>query len=69
MLIDEMPLSFKDAVFLTENAFKDGSIDIEEADKEIDILAELVTIISNSEIITYTKKGKDQDVVKNRKGL
>jgi len=69
MLMDEVPLNFRDAVFLTENAFASGDIDINSINQEIDILTELVNIISNSEMITYTEKGSDQDIVKKHAAL
>lgn len=69
MLTGEIPLNFKDAVFSTENAFMDSCIDTEEIENEIGILTELVNIISNSEMITYTKSGKDHDVVKKHAAL
>ena len=69
MLMDEVPLNFRNAVFLTESAFVSGDIDINSINQEIDILTELVNIISNSEMITYTEKGSDQDIIKKHAAL
>ena len=59
MLSEERPLSFKDAVFATEMAFYEDDINIEDFYNEVDALAELVKRISNSDLITYTKRDKD----------
>ncbi|MDR0834817.1 MAG: hypothetical protein LBN93_11680 [Candidatus Symbiothrix sp.] len=59
MLVDEIPLNFKDAVFATENAYTDGLLDIDVINNEIDIFTELVQMLSNSNLITYEKKDKD----------
>ncbi|MCL1938195.1 MAG: hypothetical protein FWF52_07355 [Candidatus Azobacteroides sp.] len=61
MLRDEMPLSFKDAVWATENAYENDRLDIKACDQEIEFLTQLCGIISNTELIAYT--GKDKDVV------
>ncbi|MCL1937503.1 MAG: hypothetical protein FWF52_03790 [Candidatus Azobacteroides sp.] len=61
MLRDEIPLSFKDAVWATENAYWDDRLDIKAFNQEIEFLVQLCDIISNSELITYA--GKDKDIV------
>jgi hypothetical protein len=59
MLANEIPLSFKDAVFATEMAYYENDVDVEDLNNEIDILVRLVKVISNSDLITYEKKDKD----------
>jgi hypothetical protein len=59
MLIDEVPLNFKDAVFATENAYCNESLNIDELYQEVEVLAQLAKIISNSQLITYNAKDKD----------
>jgi len=62
MLIDEVPLSFKDAVMNTEMAFYDGIIDNEKIDRKYNILLHLAKQLSNSDLITYAEKDKDNIV-------
>ena len=60
MLCDEIPLSFKDAVWATENAYFDDDLNIETLDQEIKMLVELTRFVStDTALITYTKKDKD----------
>jgi len=61
MLTDEIPLSFKDAVFATENTFENGSLDLDMLNNEIITLVQLSNIISNSGLIEY--QGKDKDYI------
>jgi hypothetical protein len=59
MLTGEIPLSFKDAVFATEIAYYGEDIDIEYLNSEINFLVELVSVISNSDLVLYEKKDRD----------
>jgi hypothetical protein len=61
MLMEEVPLSFKNAVWATENAYCNDSLNIEALDWEIEVLTQLSDVISDTELITYT--GKDIDNV------
>lgn len=61
MLMDEVPLSFKNAVWATENAYHDEELDIDDLNREIEVLMRLTKVISNTGLITYT--GKDEDIV------
>ena len=53
MLVDEIPLNFKDAVFATEIAYFDNNIGIDDLYSEIDFLLILVNLMSNSNLISY----------------
>jgi len=59
MLTDEIPLSFKDAVFATEIAYYENDIDVEDLNSDIEILVGLANAISNPYLITYEKNDKD----------
>jgi len=59
MLNDEFPLNFKNAVFATENAYWNDSLDLDMLNHKIEILVQLSGIISNSELINYQEKDKD----------
>jgi len=59
ILIDETELNFKDAVFVVENAYFDGNLNMEALNQEIEMLVELTNFISDTELITYQKKDKD----------
>ena len=59
MLRDEAPLSFKNAVWATENAYHNDSLNIEAFNQEINKLARLANFISNTGLIIYTGKDKD----------
>jgi hypothetical protein len=61
MLTGEVPLSFKNAVFATENAFYDEKLDMDDLNRELKSLIQLMKDISSAELITYT--GKDKDFV------
>jgi len=61
MLIGDIPLSFKDAVWATESAYNEGISNIEKLNQEFDILLRLIDDISKSDLITYS--GKDKEVV------
>jgi hypothetical protein len=58
MLEDNIPLSFKNAVYATENAYYDNELDIENLNQEIEVLVKLANVISDTELITYKKKDK-----------
>jgi len=59
MLRDEAPLSFKNAVWATENAYHNDSLNMEAFNQEIDKLARLANFISHSELINYQEKDKN----------
>lgn len=61
MLTDDIPLSFKDAVFSTEAAYYGGTLNLETLNKEYGLLLNLVENISKSNLITYA--GKDAETV------
>ena len=59
MLKSEIPLSFKNAVFATEIAYYGDDVNIEDLYDEINILAGLVNVVSNTNFLIYDKKDKD----------
>ena len=59
MLVGKTQLNFKNAVWATENAYYDNSLNVVDFDLEIESLSLIANIISESEIITYEKKDKD----------
>lgn len=59
MLTDSIPLSFKDAVFSTEDAYYGGSLETDTLNQKYEILLNLIENISKSNLITYTQKDKD----------
>lgn len=61
VLTDDIPLSFKDAVFSTEAAYYGGTLNLETLNKEYSFLLNLIENISGSNLITYT--GKDAEIV------
>jgi hypothetical protein len=67
MLIEEVPLNFEDAVFVTENAYSDDKLNAEDWNQEIEILANLAILVSNSDKNIY--KGKDKDIIKTHAAL
>ena len=58
MLVGDIPLSFKDAVFATEFAYN-NEIDTDALYDEIDTLVELVKFVAIANPIIYDKKDKD----------
>jgi hypothetical protein len=59
MLEGEIPISFKDAVFATENTYLEGLLKIEDVNKEIVFLVGLVETLDKREnLINYTGKDK-----------
>jgi hypothetical protein len=67
MLLDETPLNFKNAVFATENAFLDNTLNLDEYNQEIEMLASIATLVSNYTLSTYKKK--DKEIVGKHAGL
>jgi hypothetical protein len=67
MLEEQIPLSFKNAVFATENAYLDNQLSLDEYNREIEILVRLASVLSNSEQMTY--KGKDSEMIAKHSGL
>ncbi|MDR0294988.1 MAG: hypothetical protein LBH91_02200 [Prevotellaceae bacterium] len=59
MLRGEKTLNFKEAVFLTEQAFHGDEIDVSAYNQEINMLSELVKILFDPNLITYNEKDKD----------
>jgi hypothetical protein len=62
MLIDSLPMSFKRAVYVTENAYLDDQLDYEEFDKHIKLLAGRCLLISEQSDLIYN--GTDKEEVK-----
>jgi len=60
MLKDEIPISFKRAVFLTENAYLENQITYEEFQKAIDALTNLTKAVVASDGLDYNKKDRKQ---------
>ena len=60
MLKGEKPLSFKRAVFLTENAYLENQISYEEFQKAIDALTGLTKAVVVADGLDYTKKDRKQ---------
>ena len=67
MLKEEIFLDFKSAVFVTENAFYDDNLNINDFNQNIELLSSLVNFLSDSDIIVYDKK--DDDIVKKHASL
>ncbi|MDR2065005.1 MAG: hypothetical protein LBP85_04780 [Prevotellaceae bacterium] len=61
MLTGKEPVSFINAVFLTEDAYYDGYLNTDVFDDELSALIHVITYISNPELITY--EGKDKEVI------
>src|ERR1035437_6402693 len=59
MLIGIKPQSFKDAVFVTENAYFEGQLDYRQNNKEIETLVKLTNAVSSNNPIIYTEADKD----------
>jgi len=62
MLSDSLPISFKRAVFVTENAYLNNQLSYEEFDKHIGILAGRCQLISKQTELLYN--GRDKENVK-----
>jgi hypothetical protein len=61
MLTDSLPLSFKRAVFVTENAYLDNQVSYDEFDNHLKWLAGRCSLISQQSNLNY--KGRDKDVI------
>jgi len=61
MLSGKKALNFKEAVFLTEQAFHGDEFDVSVYNQEISILSELVKILFDPNLIPYS--GKDKNIV------
>lgn len=59
MLTGKSPLSFRKAVFTTENAYVDGMLDTSMVNKEISILIKLTKALLSSNLTTYSDIVKD----------
>ncbi|MBB4037672.1 hypothetical protein GGR21_003593 [Dysgonomonas hofstadii] len=59
MLKDSVPLSFRDAVFISEYAYYDGMLDTQLINEQYETICRLINGLSQSELITYTEKDKD----------
>lgn len=59
MLEDSIPLSFKNAVYETENAFYNGNLNKDDLNEEIKVLSKLVNIISSTQLINYENQDKE----------
>jgi len=60
MISGEIPLSFKRAVFITENAYLNNQLSYDDFLKEIDILARMAKAIAASDGLNYNLKDRDQ---------
>lgn len=59
MLAGEIPLSFKEAVMRTEDAYFNGKMNPDLINEKYKLLVKMVNEIANSELITYSGKDKD----------
>lgn len=62
MLTDSLPISFKRAVFVTENAYLDDQLNFGEFDKHIQLLAGRCLLVSQQSELLYN--GRDKENVK-----
>lgn len=60
MLTNEEPLSFINAVFVTEDAYYDGRLNTDVFNRELELLLQLIINISNPDLIEYTGKDKEE---------
>lgn len=60
MLKGEIPLSFKRAVFLTENSYLDNQMDYDGFEKHIDGLVQLTHSVAQADGLIYNKKDRQQ---------
>jgi RHS repeat-associated protein len=60
MLKDEVPISFKRAVFLTENSYLDNQMDYDGFEKHINGLVQLTRSVSQADGLIYNKKDRQQ---------
>jgi hypothetical protein len=61
MLSGEEPLSFVNAVFSTEDAYYEGKLNTDIFNQKLEILLQMITYISNPNLIEY--EGKDKDFI------
>lgn len=61
MLIGHIPLSFKEAVLKSENAYLDNELDFNQFNQTIEVLVGLTEAISSPKLTTYN--GLDKDIV------
>ena len=59
MLLNKIPLNFKEAVFTVENAYIDGINDSNDINQAIDALVHLVKFMSSTELIDYCESDKN----------
>ena len=62
MLTDSLKVSFKRAVYVTENAYLDNQLDYEEFDKHLKLLAGRCLLISQQSDLVYN--GRDKENIK-----
>lgn len=62
MMNDSIPLNFKEAVFVVENAFLDGKLDHDKFNSLVNNLAKRCQLIADQSILDY--KGRDVAIVK-----
>lgn len=60
MLTNKTQMSFKKAVFATENAYLDGTLDYKSLENELTLLKSLSEVIAQSNIIDYSESDKSQ---------
>lgn len=60
MLKGEKPLSFKRAVFITENAYVENQLSYEDFQKQIDALVKLTKAVASNDGLIYDKKDRKQ---------
>lgn len=59
MLLGTNALSFKEAVFVTENSYLDNQLDNKQINIEIEALIKLLYSVSNNEQLIYSKSDRD----------
>lgn len=60
MLEGDAPLSFKRAVFITENAYVDNQLKYEDFQKQIDALVSLTKAVAATDGLNYPYKDRQQ---------
>lgn len=60
MITDGIPLSFKRAVFVTENAYLNGNLNLDEFNRDIEILAKLSKKIAEQGSLIYKESDRDR---------
>jgi hypothetical protein len=59
MLTGKNPLSFKKAVFTTENAYLDGQMSFFKFDNEIKLFANIIRVVKSSNSVIYNESDKE----------